>query len=1035
MIGYLARHRTAANLLMLIIIVIGATALPSMRRETFPDFSSTTLTITVLYPGASSSEIEESVVQLIEDELDGVIGVDEIKGAAQEGVATVTVEMESDYELVTFQADVEAAVGSISDFPDDAQDPIINRKGDTQAVVSIAVTGPMSAIDLQAYCRMLERELVMLPEVTLVDIAGFSDQEIQVRLNNVAILQYGLSVKEVADAINRQSVDAPVGSIGDQDGEVLLRIANQRRTPSEYEDLVILGDATGAEIRLGEVATIEVGFKTAEDKVLFDGQRAGLLKISKTSSEDSLRILAAIKTYLEAKEHTKPPGVSFTLTQDSTSIVQDRLQLLIVNGYQGLLLVFITLWLFLNWRLAIWVAAGLPVSFLGAFFVMNMIGYSLNMITMLALLLALGLLMDDGIVLAENVSAHLARGKSGLQAAIDGVSEVAPGVLSSFLTTICVFLPMAFLEGNIGRILLVLPVVLIVVLAVSLVEAFMILPNHLGHSLTGHETESPSRFRLAFDRGFDQVRERGLGTLIDLAIRWRYVTVAAVLSVFLVAIGMLTGGVLKFQGFPDVEGDIAQAQVLLPAGTSLEHTERVVTRLTEAIERTSTHFQPRQPEGEKLVRHVSTLYNTNTDAGESGPHVATISVDLLSAELRDASLDEFFAKWSEEAGILSDAISVTFSEPGIGPSGRPIEIRVQGEELERLELVSRRIQTFFGEYSGVSELTDDLRPGKPEVRIRLRPGATTASINTAALAAQLRAAFQGQTAREVQYGGEQYAVDVSLAKPDASNLTDLEYFQVEAGDERVPLGAIAKFDYSRGWSKISRIQRRRTVTVTGDVDTSKANVAELIGAFESELLPSLQEEFPDVAVSVMGESAESATTMNSMMSGLALGLFGVFTLLSFQFRSYAEPLIVLVAIPLALIGVIFGHILMGTTLSMPSLLGFVSLAGIVVNDSILLVEFIKKGIRDGSTAVEAARAASRLRFRAILLTSLTTVAGLLPLMAERSLQAQVLIPMAISIVFGILASTFLILVLVPSLYAILADFGLTADVHHGKSQG
>jgi multidrug efflux pump subunit AcrB len=1025
-IAYLARHRTAANLLMLIILVIGATSLPRMRRETFPEFSPTKLTIQVVYPGASATDIEESVLTLIEDELDGVVGVDEVASSAQEGLATVTVEMASDRNLVTFQADVEAAIAAIHDFPAEAEEPVITRQGDTQPVVSIAVTGPMPAPDLEAYCTLLKRELVMLPEVSLVDVDGFSDREIQVRLDNVAILQYGLSVKEVAEAIQRQSVDAPVGTLRDDNGEVLLRIADQRRSPAEYEDLVVLGDAGGAEVRLGDVSTIETDFQTAEKKILFDGKRAGLLKISKTSAEDSLRMLAAIEEFLAAKERTKPPGVAFNLTQDSTSIVADRLELLIVNGYQGLILVFVTLWLFLNWRLALWVAAGLPVSFLGAFFVMDLIGYSLNMITMLGLLLALGLLMDDGIVLAENVAAHLARGKTAVQAAVDGVSEVAAGVVSSFATTICVFLPMAFLEGNIGRVLLVLPVVLIVVLAVSLVEAFCILPSHLGHSLHGRERDAPSRFRRAFERGFDRVREGGLGWLIDVAIRWRYATAAAVISTFLVAIGMLTGGVLKFQGFPDVEGDIARAQVLLPAGTSLSRTEEVVGELTAALERTGESLAARQPDDRPLIQHVSTLYNTHADAGEQGPHVATISVDLLSAEIRDAPLDEFFATWGQEAGILSDSISLTFAEPSVGPAGRPIEIRVQGDDLARLEAASQRIQAFFAEYAGVSELTDDLRPGKPEVRIRLRPGATSATIDTTTLVGQLRAAFQGQSAREIQLGRERYTVDVALAQRDASDLMDLEYFQVEAGGERIPLGTIAQFDYSRGWSKVSRIDGRRTVTVTGDVDTAQANVAELITALQTELMPALQEEFPDVSVAVMGESAESATTMQSMLSGLALGLFGVFTLLSFQFRSYAEPIIVMVAIPLALIGVIFGHVLMGTTLSMPSMLGFVSLAGIVVNDSILLVEFIKNGIRSGQPAVDAAREASRLRFRAILLTSLTTVAGLLPLMAERSLQAQVLIPMAISIVFGILASTVLVLVLVPCLYAILADFGLTA---------
>lgn len=371
---------------------------------------------------------------------------------------------------------------------------------------------------------------------------------------------------------------------------------------------------------------------------------------------------------------------------------------------------------------------------------------------------------------------------------------------------------------------------------------------------------------------------------------------------------------------------------------------------------------------------------------------------------------------------------MTFAEPSLGPAGRPIEIRVQGDDLLRLQGASRRIRGFLGEYAGVSELGDDLRPGKPELRIRLRPGATAATVDTSVLMRQLRAAFQGQTAREVQVGGQSTAVDVALSRHDASDPSDLEYFLVEAGGQRVPLGSIASFEHDRGWSKVTRVDGLRTVTVTGDVDTREANVGELITAFRSELLPVLHEEFPDVTVTVMGESAESATTMQSMLRGLALGLFGVFVLLSFQFRSYAEPLIVMVAILLALIGVIFGHLLMGTVLTMPSLLGFVSLAGIVVNDSILLVEFVKSGIRSGQEVIDAASQASRLRFRAILLTSATTVAGLLPLLAERSLQAQVLIPMAISIVFGILASTVLVLIIVPCLYAILGDFGLQAAV-------
>ncbi len=1028
MIAYFARHPTIANLLMFLIVVLGIQSLPGLRRETFADFAPNSLQIRVVYPGAAAEEVEDAIVRRIEDALDGVTGIREVKSEAREGIGIVTVEMRDGMDMASFQAEVSAEVDAIEGFPARAEDSRIERIGNRQAVVSVAVTGPEDPIELEAYCRKLETDLQMLDEVSLVDVDGFSDREIQVRLFNHAILQLDISVRDIADAIEKQSIDLPVGTMTSSDGEVLLRITDERRSPQEYEDLVIFSPGDGREIRLGEVATISEGFALDEDKVIFNGKRAGLLRISKTKSEDSLRILESVTRYLEGLEATKPPSVAFTITEDVTSIVKDRLELLIVNGIQGLALVFFVLWIFLDIRLAFWVAMSLPISFFGAFWVMGLIDYSLNLITMMGLLLALGLLMDDGIVLAENVASHLSRGKSGMQAAIDGVREVAPGVLSSFATTVCVFLPMAFLEGDIGKVLLVLPVVLIVVMAVSLLEAFLILPSHLGHSLHGHGERSPSAFRRNFDTLFSKIREEWLGTIVDISMRWRYATVAIACSVFLVAVGLLAGGVLKFQGFPEIDGDVLQARVLLPQGTPLSRTQEVVEELSDAIHRVGEQTSSEQAQGKSLIRNVSARYGVNVDSGEMGPHLATITVDLLSAEERQVTLDEIMQRWTLEHGILSDVISITLAEPGLGPAGRPLEFRIQGADLDDLHEASLDIQGYLAPFRGVRQLSDDLRPGKPEVRIRMRPGSYSSQVDATNLASQLQAAFQGKTAREIQVGKEDYAVDVALRHPDSDHLTDLEYFQVEAGKAHIPLGTIASFEHGRGWARVVHVDSIRTVTVTGDVDTSVANTAEIIQKFEQDFLPEFSNDHPEVQVKIMGESSESKKTMSSMASGLALGILGIFALLSFQFRSYIEPLIVMVAIPLALIGVIFGHLLMGTILSMPSLLGFVSLGGIVVNDSILLVEFIKRERREGVSAAEAARAASRARFRAIILTSLTTVAGLAPLLFETSLQAQVLIPMAISIVFGILVSTVLVLIVVPCLYAILDDLGLHAEV-------
>ncbi len=1028
MIGFAARHPTFANLAMLLIIVLGIMALPGLRRETFADFSARSVRVTIAYPGASAEDVEEAVVARVEDAVNGVIGLYELQSESREGLAVITAEMAANGDMTSFLAEVSSKVEAIDGLPELAEDALIEQVGNEQAVVSIAVTGPMSEADLEAYTRVIERELRALDEVSLVEVHGFSDREIQVRLSNQAILQHQLSVDDVVRSIGHQSVDLPVGPLASTDGEFLLRFADQRRTIEEYEQLVILGSAGGSEVLLGEIATIADGFSLEEDKVIFNGQRAGIIRVTKTGSEDSLRILEAVKEHLEGLELRKPPGVSFTLTEDVTSIVEDRLQLLVINGLQGLLLVFLVLWLFLNARLAFWVAASLPVAFLGAFWVMGLIGYSLNLITMMGLLLALGLLMDDGIVLAENVSSHLAKGKGAVQAAIDGVTEVAPGVFSSFATTVCIFLPMAFLEGDIGQVLLVLPVVLIVVMAVSLVEAFLILPNHLGHSLKGREKQAPSAFRRRFDTAFDLLRDKWLGRVVDLAIRWRYATVAAIVALFLVAVGMLAGGVLKFQGFPDIDGDVIQARVLLPQGTPLTKSEEVVDDLTSSLARVGEELSDRQPEGTKLVQNVSAQFGVNSDSGEMGPHLATVTVDLLGAEVRDAPIDELTRRWTQEIGTISDVISVTLAEPGLGPAGRQIEIRIQGRDLDRLHEASLEIRAYLHQFDGVEELADDLRPGKREIRMRMRPGSASSGLDAKSVAEQLQSAFQGKAAREIQVGTEDYDIDVSLRHPDSNTLSDLEYFLVETGDQHVPLGTVASFEQGRGWARIVHIDSLRTVTVTGDVDTSKANAAEVIQIFQTEFFPGFLERNRDLNIQIMGESAESKKTMGSMASGLVLGLLGIFALLSFQFRSYVEPLVVMSAIPLALIGVIFGHLLMDTTLSMPSLLGFVSLGGIVVNDSILLVDFLKRERRKGGTTVDAARHASRARFRAILLTSLTTIAGLTPLLFETSLQAQVLIPMAISIVFGILVSTVLVLIIVPSLYAILDDLNMNAPL-------
>ena len=1028
MIAFFARHPTAGNLLMLFLIVLGLSALPRLQRETFPDFAAQEVQITVAWPGASAEDVEEAICQRLEDAIDGINEVEEMRCESREGISISVVEMTEGGDIRRFLDDVKSEVEAITSFPDEAEAPVIKELGRTDRVVAIAVTGPMSDSDLKAYAEQVKEQLQQLPEVSQVEVQGFSDHQLRIGIPGDLLLRYRLSLSDIASAVARQGIDLPTGILETDQRDLLLRFTELRRSPEELADLMVVSADSGAEIRLGDIARISDRFQLDEERIEFNGRRAALLQILKTKQQDTLVVRDAVKAFLDRElRPAAPAGVSFTITQDRSSIVRDRLQLLLRNGAQGLVLVFLTMWLFFQGRFAFWVAMGLPVSFLGALYFMSLLGLTINMITMVALLIAIGLLMDDAIVISENIATHLRRGKSAMQAAIDGTRQVAPGVISSFLTTVSVFGPLAFLAGHMGKVLQFIPMVLILVLTISLIEAFLILPHHLARSLKHHENEA-GRFRRAFDRRLIHFRDHTVGHLVDWAVHYRYWFVGGILALFLISLGMLLGGTLKFKSFPDIEGDIIEARVLLPQGTPLWRTEAVVQRIVTGLEAMDRAFTPLQPEGERLVQNVQVRFNTNPDAGEKGPHVATVTADLLTAERRQGvTLDDIVNRWREESGEIPDLLALNFKEPVIGPGGKPIEIRLTGTDLNQLKQASLELQAWLARYRGVFDLSDDLRPGKPELRMKLRQGTLALGLDASAIAGQLRAAFYGSTAKEIQVGPESYEIDVRLADADRDSLSDLQSFRIRTpAGGMVPLGSIVEISEGRGFARIQRVDGRRTLTISGDLDTRVANAREIIGHTRTNFLPRLLKKYPGIRSNIEGEAKQSAKTGSSMLRAFGIGLVGIFILLSFQFRSYIEPLVVMSIIPMALIGVIWGHLLMGLDLTMPGLIGFTSLAGIVVNDSILLVEFLKLRAREGHPVVEAARMASRERFRAVLLTSITTIAGLTPLLLEKSMQAQVLIPLAVSIVFGLLATTLLVLLVVPALFAILDDLGISS---------
>ncbi len=1022
MIRFFAAHPTAGNLLMLLLMAIGIATLPQLKRETFPEVKAYSAEIRVAYPGATPSDVEQGICLVLEDALDGISFVEEKRCQARQNLGLMTVKMFEQGDFAKFMDDINSAVDGISDFPQEAELAIVSEIGRTQNVISIALTADMPRPELKMLAEQLKQSLLQNPAIPLVEISGFSERQLLIEVPDYNLRRYGLSLQDIATLIGKQDIDLPVGSIETNFREIQLRFTDERRHTKDLAQLIITSGQSGNEVRLGDIAKISDTFEFAEQKVSFNGKPAALLKINKNTTDDSLKVLDAVEKALTIERAKLPAGVELEFTQDATSIVKDRINLLIRNAWQGLVLVFAVMWLFFTIRYAFWVVMGLPVSFLASMFFLSHMGISINMFSMVALLLSLGILMDDAIVISESIGSHIKKGLSPLDAAIQGTKLVAGGVISSFLTTMCIFIGLVFIEGDLGQILKVIPIVLLTVITVSLIEAFLILPHHLNHSLAHAKKSQDSAFRIEFEKRFEELRQIFFA-LVKKLIKYRYGFLGGVIFVFLFSASMFVSGVLKFSAFPNIEGDMAQARILMPAGTPLAQTEQVVETLLIALEKTQQVFQ--SEENQNLIKAVNVSHNENADAYEVGPHLATITVDLLTAESRNTRLLDFVNLWRENAGLIPQAQTISFKEPTLGPSGQPIEIRLQGDDLIRLSEASFDLQNWLSGYSGVENLIDDLRPGKPEFSITLKAGALNLGLDAQTIANQMRPAYQGNKISETNVDLDTFEVTVKLAKKSRDEFIDFDTFPIIHPQSKavIPLSSVADIVMTRSYSRISRVNNQRTVTIYGDIDVDKNNTKQLLADVSKHWVPVFKQKYPELSYSFEGEIKNAGTTQQSMMKTFILGLFGVFILLSFQFKSYLEPLIVIAAIPMALIGVIWGHLIMGMQFTMPSMMGFVSLGGIVVNDSILLVEFVKKHVAEGMTVHDAAAQASYDRFRAVLLTSLTTIVGMSPLLFETSLQAQILIPLATSIVFGIATSTLLVLFVIPCLYSILEDFG------------
>jgi multidrug efflux pump subunit AcrB len=1032
-IAWFASHRVAANLLMLGIVAGGLLTLPTITREVFPDITPEILTVRVSYPGASPDEVETTVVTRIEDAVEGLLGVRRVTSTASEGSALVTAELFADADPARVLDDFKARIEAIPSFPEEAEKPVVELPLIRRQVINVAVSGTAEERTLKDEAERVRDEIAALDGITHVEVSGARRDEISIEVSESALRRHRLTFDEVAEAVRRFSLDLPGGTLKTSGGEIRLRTLGQARSGGEYEDLVLLSRADGARLLLGDVATVRDGFEESDRDTRFDGEPAVLVRVFRVGNQSALEISETVQRYVAEARDTMPAGVSLTTWDDDARVLRGRIDTLTRNARSGLLLVLLSLALFLKPRVAFWVSAGIPVAFLGALWLMPLTGATLNVVSLFAFILVLGILVDDSIVVGENV--HTAQqqkrpDESLLEAAVRGTREVASPVTFGVLTTVVAFTPLLLVPGAAGTIWKQIPAVVIAALLFSLLKCYFVLPAHLGHA---GRLRLPKRLNTALDAvprrvgaGLERFIEGVYHPLLERVLAARWATLAVALASVLVTFAAVGGGWLRTTFFPPVEADRVVASFELPPGTPFERTVAAVRQVEEAVEVVREEFEAEGavPVVEHVLSAAGQRINRGSRAsfdGGQGSNVGSVEVSLVSAEARRVTAAEFARRLRETTGGVPDAVELTFSSE-LFSAGNPIDIELRGRDVEALGAVAGALRNELTGYPGVRDVRDSFREGKRELELRLRPGAETLGLSVADLGRQVRQAFHGEEVQRIARNGEDVKVMVRYPEAERRSLADVESLRIRtrAGDG-VPLSVVADVARTYGPTSIRRADGARVVNVAADVDLSVTSAREVLGDIQDRFLPGLLAAYPGITYALEGEQREERESLRGLGRNSLFALLVIFTLLAIPLRSYAQPLVIMATIPLGAVGAISGHAMLGLPLSFSSVIGMVALAGVVVNDSIVLVDRANRLRCEGHDAGTAVREAGARRFRPIFLTSLTTSLGLLPLLLEQSPQAQFLIPMALSIAAGVLAATVVSLLVIPAAYLALED--------------
>lgn len=1036
--AWFAENGVAANLLMVLIVVAGLMTLPDIKREVFPEFSSDRISVTVPYPGAAPEEVEEGIVVRIEENIQDLEGIEEIQSTASENLGTVMIEAQSGVDLSRLLNDVKVRVDAIDTFPEEAEEPIISELILRRQVINVAVSGNASELVLKRLGEQVRDDLSALDGITQVELTAVRPYEISIEVSERALRRYGLSFSRVANAVRSAALDLPGGSLETRGGEILLRTEGQVYRGAEFADLPLLTLEDGTRLTIGDVATVVDGFADTDQASRFDNRPTAMVQVFRVGEQNALDVAALVEEYVAEAQERMPEGVRLTTWQDDSRVLRSRLDLLIRNGRTGLILVFLVLALFMRLSLAGWVALGIPISFLGTLLVMPMAGVSINLISLFAFIVVLGIVVDDAIVVGENIYTQFQEGKTGLDASISGVKEVSMPVIFAVLTSVAAFGPLLFVEGNTGKIMRAIPVIVIATLMFSLVESLLVLPNHLSH--VTHDTDDSKepnavkkqwqKVRHGFARFLDWVIEKQYKPSLEWAFEWRYLTVALALAALFVTGALIAGGWLQFTFFPPVEADNVAAILEMPPGTPVELTAEAIRR----IETTALELEKElEADGREVFRHMlasiggqpfrTAQSQGGGSVGEnfSGGHLGEVNIELVPAEEREITSKEIADLWRERTGAIPDAQTLQYTS-SLFSTGEAINFQLSGPSIDELQTIADALETELATYPGVQDIADSYREGKEELEIEITPEAQAAGLSLADVALQVRQAFFGEEAQRIQRGRDEVKVMVRYPESERRSLGDLEQLRIRTPQGlEIPLPTAANVSLDRGPSTIRRVDRNRVINVTADVNLEEGNPNEIVADVQANVLPEILRDHPRVRYSLAGEQEEQRQTIDELIQGFVIALLIIYALLAIPFKSYFQPFIVMSAIPFGLIGAVLGHVLMGLNLTILSMFGIVALTGIVVNDSLVLVDFINRRYRDGMPLETAVREAGAARFRPILLTSLTTFAGLSPLLFEQSVQAQFLIPMAVSLGFGVLFATFIILIGVPVGYVILED--------------